>query len=160
LRNACMFLQHLGSHHELLAKLARKGLKSFPKSPLFHVLASEREIEKGPYRSNLSKARKHAESALRLAEGSTDPKDLDLAAQLKRRLLTLDDMTAAMSSLPPFGGGRPGAGSFSEIRDIIERMMSGEVGDDEDSNFDDENDFFFGPPRDRRPATRTPRKRK
>jgi len=160
LQNACTFLQHLGSHHDLLAKLARKGLKSFPKSPVFHCLASELEIEKGPHKSNLSKARKHAETALRLAEASTDPKDLVLAAELKRRLLTLDDMTAAMSSLPPFGGGRPGAGLDFDIRDIIERMMGGEKDAEEDSSFDDENDFFFGPPRDRRPAARTPRKRK
>jgi tetratricopeptide (TPR) repeat protein len=162
LRDACSFLQQLGSHEDLLAKLVKKGLKSFPKSSVFHCLASEQEINKGPYAASLSKARKHVETALRLTEGSTDPQDLALSAELKRRLLTFDDLAGAMKSMPFGGRGRgPGANLDLDIRDIIQRMMGGENGEEdfeENSSFDDETDFFFGSPRDRLP--RAPRKRK
>ncbi|MBC7852225.1 MAG: hypothetical protein IAF94_02220, partial [Pirellulaceae bacterium] len=162
LKSACLFLQRLREQHELLGKLVRKGLKSFPKSPVFYCLAMEQEIGKGPGACSFSKAKKHAQTALRLAETSTEPADQALAVDLKRQLLMLDDMARAMPALSPFGG--RGSGPGLDILDMIKGMMGplgdGEEDAEEKDSFDHEYDFFFDKPRGRRPPSHAPRKRK
>jgi tetratricopeptide (TPR) repeat protein len=169
LRSVCMFLLNLesGSHEDLLDSLVKKGQRLFPKSPAFYFLAVEREMKKGPFECDLYLAKRQAQKALKLVEGSTDPAEQEMAAEVKRYLLKLDDMLGMMSKLPPLGGRGPGSKMNLNPLDLLKQLMAqfgGMGADDEEDpeerfDHDDENDFFFSAP-PRRASARAPRKRK
>ena len=88
-------------------KMVKRGLKLFPESPVFLMLAGSMELEKGPFAGNLTLARKHFEKALERAQASSDPKDAQLLPQIQESLSMLKDLTASPMGMPfgGFGGG-------------------------------------------------------
>ena len=96
LRSVCAFLDAITKHAafsnqaRLLAKLIAKGLKKFPEDPMFHVMAGEREIARGPERCNRRYAQRCFERALELAKRSADPDAAGAVERAKTCLAFLD----------------------------------------------------------------------
>jgi tetratricopeptide (TPR) repeat protein len=159
LKDVCLFLKLVPKERELYEKLLNRGLKLFPQQPLFHLLAGQLELDKGPFGGGDPwYARTHLEKALHLANASKDREDADLVPAIQRSLSVLKDLTSGPMDLPmplPRGGpyaGRRGPASFQAALDAMSQMM-GYVPDD--SDFDDEDDDEF----DEEPPTRSPSRR-
>ncbi|WP_425617839.1 hypothetical protein NA78x_001528 [Anatilimnocola sp. NA78] len=163
LRTVCCFLKHIQADPDLLEKLVKKGLKSFPQASVYQSLAADLEMAMGPFKCNLQAVRKHLQAALRLAEASIDPTDRSLIPDLKQRLLIVDDMSKPLPGMPPsadFPGGFQGTSMQEMLAEVMRRLQNGETKEDLLNEFarDDNTDFFFGPPPRRQPPA--PRKRK
>ncbi len=138
------FLRDLLPENETLyRKLVAAGVKQHPDSALLHLNAADVEMTKPPSRrpswmgggGGPWAARRHLETALRLAEASTDPSVRSLLPQIQRGLGTLDDISSMFNQFAgafgvPFGGGIP---------DFFDDEF-------EDDEFDDEGDDLDGVP--------------
>ena len=167
---------------KLFETLAKRGDRLFPDAPEFPMLLGAFEMQKGPFRGDLTRARRHFEKALKLAEAQapTDPKAAALLPKVRETLTTLEDLTAGPLGLPfgclPFGGpGSPLPDPSSlppELLDMIEAMGGLEGLDPEDlfDEFDDDgfDDYWDeGPPapspplpRPRRPDPKKKKKKR
>ena len=134
LENVCRFLALLAGEGSLLGKMAGRGLKNFPDSPVFLMFSGLQELQRGPFRCNFDLARRQFEKALELAQASGDPRYAELVPRIKKSLAMLT--TVAES---PFGmpfGRIPGP-----LIDLFEEMY-----DDED-DFEDDDMYDTGPSR-------------
>ena len=161
LGHACSFAGLVPKHGDLFEKLAKRGLKLFPDAPEFPMMMGSAEMEKGPFRADLSKARKHLEAALKLARAqeSSDPRVAAMIPRIRQTLNAINDLFGGPIGLGPmdmpfpFPSGGKGAAPAS-MYEAIEAMME-EGGIDPDDLFgpDDEDDDGWGPaptPRPRR----------
>jgi hypothetical protein len=141
------FLGRVGpKERTLYQKLVRAAIKQHPDSAVLHLNAADAEMMGAGLNTFFGGippvVRRHMESALKLAEASTDPKVTALLPMIRERLGSLDEVSEAMGQFGfGFGGGpfRPGpfgpsprGGPFGP--DILDMM------DDDDDDFDDE--FF------------------
>jgi tetratricopeptide (TPR) repeat protein len=142
---------------ELYEKLARRGLKLFPDAFEFPMLLGSIEMEKGPFRGDLRKARQHFERAQELAQaaGSGDPKAALMARKAREALSALKDLTSGPMGFPfSLPGGLPDF--FTP--ELVEEMAD-ELGVDLD-DFDEDDDFDDGPGPDRPARAKKTKKRK
>ena len=147
LENVCGFLLTVPHETLLLEKLARRGLKSFPKSAVFPSIMADREFAKGPFEFNLVQTRQYLERAVANAEA----RDVlgENVPDLRRRLSTLKDMEEMMSRMTPRFGKR-GPTSLADVFGMLGSM----VGDDGEDEYEDEygefsdelEDVFFSGP--------------
>jgi tetratricopeptide (TPR) repeat protein len=174
LKEACLFLKLVPKERDLHEKLLNRGLKLFPDKPLYHFLAGELELEKGPFGGGDPwYARTHLEKALALANASKDRDDAELVPNIQQSLSLLKDLVSGPMGLPmPFPGpgsgsgpfsGRGGPASFRAAIDAMSRMMGYMPGDfdddDDDDDWDEDNDFGEEPP-PRSPARGGKKKKK
>jgi tetratricopeptide (TPR) repeat protein len=156
---ACTFLGLIPKERNLFLKLAQRGLKLFPGTPVFYTLSGSAELEKGPFGGNLPLARKHFEKALELAQKSSNPRDTALLPQIRESLSLLKDLTASPLGMPfaGFGGGPfAGFGMFGGL-DFDPDDPFDDDWDDDDWDFADEIPI---PPRpSRRPKPGRKRKK-
>jgi tetratricopeptide (TPR) repeat protein len=159
LRKVCLFLRLLPKEQALYAKLVARGLKLFPKAPIFLALAGDLEVKKGPFAGgSLTRAREYFEKALPLAQASADPADAKLVSTIQQDLSMIKDMRSGPMGLPmglPFGGfgfgGRSpsfpaGPAEFAKVLDAMARSMGidpAQLYDDEFDDDDDDDDEFF-----------------
>jgi tetratricopeptide (TPR) repeat protein len=159
LANACTFAVMVPNHGDLLEKLAKRGLKLFPDAPEFPMMLGGAEMEKGPFRADLAKVRKHFESALKLAqaEESSNPKVAEMIPRIKDALSAVNDLFGGPMMGLPFPGG-PKGGPPASFLDAFEAMME-EMGDD-DFGPDDDDDGGWGPAPAPAPRPRPKKKKK
>jgi tetratricopeptide (TPR) repeat protein len=146
----------------LFKKLVQAGVKQHPDSVLLHISAGGLEMmDTGVnvlFGARLpTGARRHLETALKLAESSTDPKVTALLPMIRERLSLLDEVQQAMGHFgSPFGGMPFGPGPGPDFYDMFDDDF-----DDEDDFEDDDEPFTldFGPPpsRGHRPGPKTPK---
>lgn len=130
LENVCRFLTSLPKERPLLEKMAARGLKLFPKSPVFQTISGVIEIMKGPVAGgNLRRARQHFQKALALARADNNPEHAALVPRIQEKLSMIDTM---MDTLPKLGAmlGRSPA-EVQEMLDALEEEFSQR--DDEDA---------------------------
>jgi tetratricopeptide (TPR) repeat protein len=139
LAHVCIFAMMVPNHGDLVEKLAKRGLTLFPDDPEFPMMLGGLEMENGPFRADLAKARKHFESALKLAQArqASDPKVAELIPKIKDALTALTDLLNSPMGLPFRAGGKgdPTASLF----DAFEAMMA-EMEDDPGELFDDDDE--------------------
>ena len=155
LSNVIELLGLLPKETTLIGKLIARGIKLFPDSPFFLVMAGAQEVEKGPLIGNHRSAQSQLEKALKLAEASSDPNAARLLPQIRESLSMLKDNSFNAMGMPfsNFGSGSlpGGTGNFRDFLDAMEDMF-GHGPDDDDDDFGDEFDD--------EPRPSTPRKRK
>jgi tetratricopeptide (TPR) repeat protein len=132
LANACTFAVMVPKQGDLVEKLAKRGLTLFPDAPDFPMMLGTIEMEKGPFRADVAKARKSFESALKLAQQASDPKAAAMVPQIKNALSVVTDLLNSPMGMP-FASGGKGAMPAS-LLDAFEAMMREQMDDD-----------FFGP---------------
>jgi tetratricopeptide (TPR) repeat protein len=178
----CGFLGLVHRERKLFETLARKGNRNFPDAPEFPMMLGAIELEKGPYRIDVPKARSLLEKGLRLAEAQapTDPRTSELKAQIQGLLTSLEDL-AAMPMRSPFGG-LPFGPDFSlpdlsdlppHLRNMFENLagnagislddlfdLEDEFDDDDDESHGDEDDGPLPPPRPRPPSSKSKSEKK
>lgn len=165
LGRVCLFLSLIPKERALSETMVKRGLKLFPESPVFLMLAGSMELEKGPFAGNLTLARKHFEKALERVQASSDPNDAKLLPQIQESLSMLKDLTASPMGMPfgGFGGGpfpsRGGEPDFRDILDAMRGMMGFEPDDFDDDDDDDEDDEPPPRPFPRRPSPGRRRKK-
>lgn len=150
LQPVCGLLQKSRLDDKLLATLVKRGQKLFPRSPFFAMMEVEQDIAKGPAAFNGPTIRKKLEKALALAQGSPDTRDTELISHIKATLAQVQDMTEAMASLPFMPGGMPR--TPEEFNNLM-NMVLGQF-DDEESDFDDEQEFNHPKPPSKQPPKR------
>jgi tetratricopeptide (TPR) repeat protein len=143
--------------HDLLEKRVNLGLKQHPQSVLLNVRKGMLELPKGTFFGNgVGPAQRHLETALKLAEASTDPKETALLPTIRTQLSLLKEMSERLGGLGGFFGGPFGPSPFGGLDfDDFD-----DFGLDDDEDFDDE-DFFPSPaPARRRAKKRASRKKR
>jgi hypothetical protein len=148
----CGLLEALPNQSALLEKLTARGMKLFPKSPIFLLVNATLEFNKGPYAANLKKVRKQLESALDLLTSHPDTRFEGMAEDIRRRLLELDDIGESMPSFRRFA--RTGGESDlpPELAGMMARMFAKmqddalDVGYDEDEDEDSQDAGFLDNP--------------
>jgi hypothetical protein len=105
IERVCEFLAHLPEQAKLFEKRLNQGLKQHPGSVRLNLAAGILEIEKGNLSFAKSKARKHLEAALNLAQASTDPKETALLPTIKNALTLINEISASPFGPTAFGGG-------------------------------------------------------
>jgi hypothetical protein len=139
IENICEFLGHTNQKAATIEKLVAVGLKQYPRSALLNFRASTLEMGKGPFSFGSYQARQYLDTALKLAEASTDPKETALVPPIKKALTLMNETDRMPLGFPAFGGGRDGF-PFGGFADFF---------DDWDDDDDDDDDDDFGP----RPAS-------
>lgn len=134
LARVCGFLGLIPKERDLFETLIKRGLKLFPRSALFLMLAGTTELQKGPLRGDLKRARGHYEKALELAQASSEPRDQALLPKIKESLSMLQDLTTGPLGLPLPGAG---GGPPPDFIEMIEAMAD-ELGVDTDELFESE----------------------
>lgn len=126
---------------KLHKKLVESALKHYPDSVLLHLNAADAAMSgaglEGFFGGIPLGVRRHMETALKLADVSTDPTITALLPMIRQRLGALDEITGAMGQFGiPFGGGPSGPGFFDPPYSFDD--------DDEDEfiddSFEDESD--------------------
>ena len=147
LEEVCAFLDLQPTQSGLIEKLAAKGLKDHGESALMHMLAARSMVARGPFGGLASRALVHLETALRLAEASTRPRDLGLVPQIKETLSVLRDSISRSAAL---GFGLPDSLPTRNtiprsIEDLINAFLGANDDDDtEDDDDDDDDEMDFG----------------
>ncbi len=130
-------LKHVPDEFPLLEKLVKAGLKQHPDSALLNLHAGEVELIKGKVFGGTQTAQKYMETALKLAEASTDPKVTALLPAIRTQLGMLGELTERFGRFGfPFGGG-PFGPSFFENLDFEDDYDDDDFDDDD---FDDDED--------------------
>ena len=75
IENICEFLYHSNQDAKTIAKLVAVGLKQYPRSAQLNFRAAAMEMGKGPFGFASHRTREYLNTALKLAEASTDPKE-------------------------------------------------------------------------------------
>jgi hypothetical protein len=143
------FLGRVGPKERALQKkLVNAGLKQYPDSVVLHLIAADMEMMSagiGAFFGGIPPGiRRHMETALKLAEASTDPKVTALLPMIRQRVGSLDEVSEAMGPFGfgggPFGPG-PGGGPFGPGFLDLPPEYYDELDDDdylEDEFFEDE----------------------
>ena len=147
-------IKHLPDEFSLLEKLVKAGLKQHPGSALLNLQAGEVELIRGKFFGGTQTAQKYMETALKLAEASTDPKVTGLLPAIRTQLGMLGEITERFGRFGfPFGGGPFGPESFDDFDDDDDEF--------DDDEFDDDEDHIPVPvPTPRAPKKRAARKSK
>lgn len=158
----CALVGHVSGDRKLFETLARKGERLFPDAPQFPTFLGTREMEKGPFRCNPTKARNWLQKALTLAEAraATDPRAATLIPKLHGFLDTLNrlfsgplGMFASFLDAPGSPGSAaspPDSASFPpQVQAILDAIgLSGiepeDLFDPDDDDLDDDEDDDFG----------------
>ena len=155
IEQVCEFLGQLEGKVPLLDKIIKLGLKQHPRSALLNFRAGLNESGRGLFDFGGNKALKYVETALALAEASTQPEETALLPQIKSALTLLNEMGSGRMGFPFFGNGPPGfpiPGPIDQLFDFF---------DDEFDDEDDEVDDDLGPSLPARPRSPTgPAKKK
>jgi tetratricopeptide (TPR) repeat protein len=147
--HVCEFLSQVPKESGLLEKIVKQGLKHHPQSALLNFRAGLIEMSKGPYHMGDKGARPYLETALKLAEASTEPKETELLPQIKDVLTMLNEVSKR-SAFSSFFGEGPFSMPFMDFDD-----------DDDDDDFDDNDEYDeFGPNPFSLPVPRQPAKKK
>jgi tetratricopeptide (TPR) repeat protein len=147
-------LKHVPDEFPLLEKLVKAGLKQHPDSALLNLHAGEVELIKGKIIGGTQTAQKYLETALKLAEASTDPKVTALLPAIRTQLGMLGELSERFGRFGfPFGGGP----SFFENLDFDDDFDDDDFDDDD---FDDEDRIPVPIPTRRAPKKRGSRKSK
>jgi tetratricopeptide (TPR) repeat protein len=151
IENICEFLAHTNQNAATIDKLVTVGLKQFPRSALLNFKAAALETGKGSFSFGGYRARQCLDTALKLAEASTDPKETALVDPVKKALTLLNEMNKMPLGFPSFGNGKAGF-PFGAFADFFEDW-------DEDDEDDDDGDFEPRPTSSPRsaPTTRKPK---
>jgi hypothetical protein len=157
--NVVAFLAQLAPKEQALQKkLVKAGLKQHPDSVVLHLEAADVEMRSAGmgafFRGIPYRVRQHMETALTLAEASTDPKVAALLPMIRQRLGSLDEVTGAMEH---FGFGGPfGPRILDFPPEFYDEMDDDEFFDDLESLDDEDDDdepFTLDPgPLPRRPS--------
>ncbi len=166
----CEFLRHFPQQAKLLEKRVNQGLKQHPGSARLNFRAGLLELEKGRLPFASPKARQYLETALKLAQASTMPREAALLPPIQSALTLVNEMTAGPMGMPAFGdAGFPfpfsfpggGFGPFGFPDDFDDDAW------DEDDDDDDDDDGFFPdwspsprPSAPRKTGKRKPRKKR
>jgi hypothetical protein len=142
----CQFIILLPKEQRLFEKLVRKGVKAFPESVYFLTYDAKIEFDRGPFRADKARMRKHLEKAHELLQTTQDPRELALGDKLKHLLGIVRNLPSESSRMPfDMPAGFPDVPP--EMFEMFNRMfdsLPGEDGEDDAGEFD----FFFGgPPR-------------
>lgn len=164
LERVCQFLDIFCREEPLLDQLVRRGLKNFPRSPVFHLLRAEDDLRSLPRHFNFQGIHSRLKKALELAQADTEGRYARLIEPIKRQLAEADRLKEATEAMQhQFGGpgGFPGGlPSFFEMM----ASMANEEYDEDDAEYDEDDaddgpydeDFFaempfsFSPPRKRK----------
>jgi tetratricopeptide (TPR) repeat protein len=142
------FLKRLPNEFDLLQKLVKAGLKLHPDSASLNMHAADVELVKGQFFGGTQAAQRYLETALKLAEASTDPKVSGLLPDIRKHLGMVSEITERFGRFGfPFGG-EPFGSAFLDDLDFED--------DDDDDEYDDDDD---GPVFGRFPAPRPAQKR-
>jgi tetratricopeptide (TPR) repeat protein len=136
---------------DLVEKLLKPGLKQHPDSALLNLFMGSLELSKGRFLGGNTSARRHLETALRLAEASTDPKVTAHLPKIRAQFSMLDEMmqrTRMFGSF--FGGGPVGPSSFDGL-DFDDFDL-------DDEEFEDDDEEFVPAPSPRATRTRGPKR--
>ncbi len=154
------FLRDQASHPSskdfaLYTRLVNAGVKQHPGSALLHLHAANIEMAAPPKLKGWLggsvipwKAREHLNTALKLAEASTDPKVRSLVPEIQRSLGAMESIQGLIGrfggafGMPIPGGGFPGMGD--EFDDFFDEDVD-DYDEDEDED-EDESDFDPGVP--------------
>ena len=144
IENICDFLGHTNQNIATIQKLVAVGLKQFPRSALLNFKAAAFETGKGLFGGY--RARQYLDTALKLAEASTEPKETALVVSIKKALTLLNEMDRLPIGFPSFRDRGPDvpSGAFA---DFFEDW-------DEDCE-DDDDEFEPRPASSRRRAPKT-----
>ncbi len=158
IENVLAFLKYVPDEFTLFEKLIRAGLKQHPDSVLLNLDAGEVELTKGKHLVGGARTAQHyLETALKLAEASTDPKVTALLPVIRSQLGVLGEITERFGRFGfPFGGD-PFGTSFIDTSDFEDDF---DDEDDELDDFDDEDRVPVPAPPRRAPKKRGSRKRK
>ena len=157
IERVCEFLGHLHDEAATLEKLVKLGIKQHPQSALLNFQAGLLEPGKASFKLGSDKARGHLETARKLAEASTEPKEIALLPKIKNALTLLNEISARSRGLPSFGNGSSGF-PFPGPGDDFFEFIDDDFDDDED-DFDDDEDS--GPSTSWMPSSPSkPKKRK
>jgi tetratricopeptide (TPR) repeat protein len=173
LRDVCRFLDELGSDDDdrslnnLLEKLARKGLKQFPGSALFHLLVGQAEIRKGPLECDRRLAHQCFERTLELTKNVKDPEHETYAQRAKLKISFLEEMGLDEPPRPrgrvpgvPFGAFPPSGFGPQDILEMIGEMCESMGIDPEDLLEDFAGEEDTEPPRIPRSSSRRRKRRR
>jgi hypothetical protein len=83
IERVCEFLCDLPKETELVEKLVKHGLKSHPQSALLNYRAGLVEMGRARFNMVGTRAKSYFETALKLAEASSEPKETELLPQIK-----------------------------------------------------------------------------
>jgi tetratricopeptide (TPR) repeat protein len=154
IERVCEFLGLVEGKNSLLEKMIKLGIKQHPESALLNFRAGLLETERGFFGFGGTPARKYLETAMKLAEASTEPDETALLPQIKSALTLLNEMGSGLMGFPAFGNGPPGfpfPGPLDEFLDYF----------DDDFDDDDDDDDDPGPSPSARPRSPTgPAKKK
>jgi hypothetical protein len=133
----------------LVEKMVKLGVKQHPKSVLLNMRMAMVEIpKKKSFFGGGGQAQRYLETALKLAEASTDPKETALLEPIRTQLSLLKEISERIGGLGGFFGSPFGPPGFEDL-DFDDFDL-----DDED---DDDDDGWFTP----KPApARRPRKKR
>ena len=151
IERVCEFLCDLPKETELVEKLVKHGLKSHPQSALLNFRAGLVEMGRARFNMVGTRAKSYFETALKLAEASSEPKETELLPQIKEVLTMLNELTKRATYSPFFG-----AGPFS----MPSMDFDDDDWDDDDWDDDDDDDDDFHPIPFPLPAPRRPAKKK
>lgn len=104
IEHVCDFLGKVSESGDLLKKLVKRGLSSYPESVRLHFEAALIEFRLGPVSGSLAAARQHFARAVELAGSSTDRADQKLLPQIKEMLSQLNDLAESPLGSLFFGG--------------------------------------------------------
>jgi tetratricopeptide (TPR) repeat protein len=148
------------AENALLEKLLKAGVKQHPESAVLHLHSGMMGLAKGVITGSggVAEARRHLETALKLAEASTDPKTTALLPEIRSQVSLLDEITGRLGPLGAFFGGGPFAPPF------LDGLGFPDFDDEDDEGWFDEDEDEDEPraPRSAPPGRkkRTPRKRR
>ncbi len=124
-------------------KLVQAGLRQHQDSVVLHLNAADLDLMRNARVDALlfggipQGARQHLETALRLAEASTDPNVTALLPTIRERLGSLEEVARAMDRFgPPFGGMPFGPGPA-----FLDMMDFDDEDDFDEDDFDDDEPF-------------------
>lgn len=134
----CKFLMMVPKEAALFEKLARRGAKSFPESPVFVMLTVGLDLKKGPFRVNLRQIKLRLDKALALAQASSEPEESGVVPTLKELLSQVAAVSSSPFGMPfrAFGGKIP-----KDLLDVLEQMNPEDLGFVDDDFDEDEDDF-------------------
>jgi hypothetical protein len=155
IERVCEFLGHIEDKVALLEKLVKLGVKQHPSSALLNFRAGLLETGRGPFNFGGPSARNYLETARKLAESSTEPKETALLPQIESALTLLNEMSSRSIGFPSFGNGPPGF-PFPGPGDDFFEFFDDDFDDDDDDDDDDEKEWSPRPP----PKPRAPQRPK
>ena len=135
IERVCEFLAHVEDKVALLEKLVKLGIKQHPGSVFLNFRAGLLETGRGLFNFGGAKARTYLETARKLAESSTEPKETALRPQIESALTLLNEMGSRTMGLPAFGDGPKGF-PFPGPGDNFFEFFDDDFDDDDDDDDD------------------------